>query len=228
MHLLLIGCTGFIGRELIDRFSRSGHELIIVSRNAAKSIDIDSSSENIRLLQLDPGTKECWENESLLKALAHSEGVINLAGEPIAEKRWTEEHLAIIQQSRLKTTEYLLEAMKLSKATPKVMINGSAIGLLIYFSYFVLRNSIKDESKKGKISSVYNILAFSMLIPLIFILPRLTDSLHPGNGGNPGFNVYDLNSQLRIVFYPAVIGFILLGVWIADLRIRILKLKNKL
>ena len=105
-------------------------------------------------------------------------------------------------------------------------LNGSAVGLLIYFSYFVLRNSVEDESKKGKISSVYNILAFSMLIPLIFILPRMTDSLHPGNGGNPGFNVYDLNSQLRIVFYPAVIGFILLGIWIADLRFRILKLKN--
>ncbi len=107
-------------------------------------------------------------------------------------------------------------------------LNGSAVGLLIYFSYFVLRNSVEDESKKGKISSVYNILAFSMLIPLIFILPRLTDSLHPGNGGNPGFNVYDLNSQLRIVFYPAVIGFILLGIWIADLRLRVLKLKNEL
>ena len=105
-------------------------------------------------------------------------------------------------------------------------LNGSTVGLLIYFSYFVLRNSVEDESKKGKISSVYNILAFSMLIPLIFILPRLTASLHPGNGGNPGFNVYDLNSQLRIVFYPAVIGFILLGIWIADLRLRILKLKN--
>ena len=105
-------------------------------------------------------------------------------------------------------------------------LNGSAVGLLIYFSYFVLRNSVEDESKKGKISSVYNILAFSMLIPVIFILPRLTDSLHPGNGGNPGFNVYDLNSQLRIVFYPAVIGFILLGIWVADLRLRILKLKN--
>ena len=107
-------------------------------------------------------------------------------------------------------------------------LNGSAVGLLIYFSYLVLRNSVEDESKKGKISSVYNILAFSMLIPLIFILPRLTDSLHPGNGGNPGFNVYDLNSQLRIVFYPAVIGFILLGIWIADLRLRVLKLKNEL
>ena len=104
-------------------------------------------------------------------------------------------------------------------------LNGSAIGLLIYFGYFILRSSIEDESKKGKISSVYNVFAFSMLIPLIFILPRLTDSLHPGNGGNPGFNVYDMNSQLRLVFYPAVTGFIFLGLWISNLRLKVLKLK---
>ena len=105
-------------------------------------------------------------------------------------------------------------------------LNGSALGLLIYFSYFVLRGSVKDELKKAKISSVYNIFAFAMLIPLIFILPRMTDSLHPGNGGNPGFNVYDMNSQLRIVFYPSVLGFILLGIWITNIRVRI-KLLNK-
>ena len=105
-------------------------------------------------------------------------------------------------------------------------LNGSALGLLIYFSYFVLRGSVKDELNKAKISSVYNIFAFAMLIPLIFILPRMTDSLHPGNGGNPGFNVYDMNSQLRVVFYPSVIGFILLGIWITNIRVRI-KFLNK-
>ena len=105
-------------------------------------------------------------------------------------------------------------------------LNGSALGLLIYFCYFVLRGSVKDELNKAKISSVYNIFAFAMLIPLIFILPRMTDSLHPGNGGNPGFNVYDMNSQLRIVFYPAVIGFILLGIWITNIRVKI-KFLNK-
>ena len=106
-------------------------------------------------------------------------------------------------------------------------LNGSAIGLLIYFGYFILRNSIEDESKKAKVSSVYSVFAFSMLIPLIFILPRLTDSLHPGNGGNPGFNVYDLNSQLRLVFYPAVIGFICLGLWISNIKFKLLKLTDK-
>jgi heme exporter protein C len=106
-------------------------------------------------------------------------------------------------------------------------LNGSAIGLLIYFGYFILRSSIDDESKRGKISSVYNVFSFSMLIPLIFILPRLTDSLHPGNGGNPGFNVYDMNSQLRLVFYPAVVGFILLGLLISEIRLKMLKLNQK-
>ena len=71
-----------------------------------------------------------------------------------------------------------------------------------------------------------DVFAFSMLIPLIFILPRLTDSLHPGNGGNPAFNVYDLNSQLRIVFYPAVIGFICLGLWIVDIKDKIQKIND--
>ena len=105
-------------------------------------------------------------------------------------------------------------------------LNGSAITLLIYLSYFLLRSSISDEIKKAKISSVYNIFAFAMLIPLIFILPRMTDSLHPGSGGNPGFNVYDMNSQLRIVFYPSVLGFILLGIWISKLKLVINVLKN--
>ncbi len=65
-----------------------------------------------------------------------------------------------------------------------------------------------------------------MLIPLIFILPRMTDSLHPGSGGNPGFNVYDMNSQLRMVFYPSVLGFIFLGIWISKLKLVLNVLKN--
>jgi len=105
--------------------------------------------------------------------------------------------------------------------------NASAIGLLIYFAYFILRGSIQDEQQRAKISAVYNVFAFAALIPLLFILPRMTDSLHPGNGGNPGFNSYDLDSKLRLVFYPAVIGWTLLGYWIATLKIRAKKLQHK-
>ncbi|HAR19045.1 MAG TPA: ABC transporter permease [Cytophagales bacterium] len=106
--------------------------------------------------------------------------------------------------------------------------NASAIGMLIYLAYFVLRGSLEDPQKKARISAVYNIFAFAMLIPLLFILPRLTDSLHPGNGGNPGFNSYDLDSNMRKVFYPAVVGWTLLGFWITDIRIRISKIEEAL
>ncbi|MFC3879542.1 cytochrome c biogenesis protein CcsA [Algoriphagus namhaensis] len=98
--------------------------------------------------------------------------------------------------------------------------NASAIGLLMYFAYLILRNSLIDDHQRARIGSIYNIFAFAAFIPLIFVLPRLTDSLHPGNGGNPGFNAYDLDSKLRMVFYPAIIGWTLLGSWMATLRVR--------
>ena len=85
-------------------------------------------------------------------------------------------------------------------------LNGTAITMLIYMAYFVLRNTIDDPRKRARISAVYNIFAFVMMIVFIGILPRMTDSLHPGNGGNPGFNSYDLDNRLRLVFYPAVLG----------------------
>jgi heme exporter protein C len=108
-----------------------------------------------------------------------------------------------------------------------VKLNGAAITLLIYAAYFVLRGSIDEEQKRARISAVYNIFAYVMLIVFLLILPRMTDSLHPGNGGNPGFSNYDLDSTMRMVFYPAVIGWILIGVWIMTLRIRVEKLKRK-
>lgn len=106
--------------------------------------------------------------------------------------------------------------------------NAAAISLLVYLAYFVLRGSIENEDQRARLSAVYNIFAFAAMIPLIFIIPRMTSSMHPGNGGNPGFNTYDLDSNMRLVFYPAVVGWILLGVWIASLRIRTRLLNEKL
>ncbi|MES2565369.1 MAG: cytochrome c biogenesis protein CcsA [Bacteroidota bacterium] len=106
-------------------------------------------------------------------------------------------------------------------------LNGVAIAVLIYLAYFILRSSIDDEQKRARISAVYNIFAFVMMFVFIMILPRLTDSLHPGNGGNPAFGKYDLDSDMRMVFYPAVIGWILLGLWILDIKKRIALLTHK-
>ena len=108
---------------------------------------------------------------------------------------------------------------------PKLL--GAAIALLVYFAYFVLRGSITDIDKKAKVSAVYSIFAYVMLFPSIWILPRLLDSLHPGKEGNPALNFNDLDGRLRMVFYPAIIGWALLGVWITSLRIRMDLLKEK-
>lgn len=104
-------------------------------------------------------------------------------------------------------------------------LNSVAIGLLIYLAYGLVRSSMPDELQKARISNVYNIFAFVIFMVLIWILPRLTDSLHPGNGGNPGFSKYDLDANMRAVFYPAIIGWTLLGFWVANLRIRIKKIE---
>jgi heme exporter protein C len=105
-----------------------------------------------------------------------------------------------------------------------------AIALLIYLAYFVLRNSMPDMDKRARVSSVYNIFAYFIYVPLIMILPRLVQSLHPGGKGvegNPALGGQDLDPAMRLVFWPAVIGWTLLGVWITTLFIRTSKIKEK-
>lgn len=104
-------------------------------------------------------------------------------------------------------------------------LNGAAIGMLIYFAYLILRISVDDETKRAKLSATYNIFAFVMYLAFIFVIPRLTDSLHPGNGGNPAFSSYDLDNNLRLFFYPAVLGWIFFSSWICSIWIRIENLK---
>ncbi len=108
---------------------------------------------------------------------------------------------------------------------------GAAVALLIYLAYFVLRGSITDDEKKARISAVYNIFAFFMLIPTLWVLPRLTESLHPGGQGaegNPAVNPKDSSASIKLVFWPAVLGWTLLSVWITTLRIRYRHLQEKI
>lgn len=109
---------------------------------------------------------------------------------------------------------------------PKLI--GAAIALLIYGAYFILRSSITDMDQRARVSAVYNIFAYAMLFPSIWIIPRLLPSLHPGQEGNPALNFNDIDSRMRMVFYPAVIGWTLMGVWIATIKIRYkILLENK-
>jgi len=107
---------------------------------------------------------------------------------------------------------------------------SAAIALLVYAAYFVLRNSIPEMDKRAKVAAVYNIFSCAILIPTIWIIPRMVESLHPGGQGvegNPGLNGKDLDPGMRLVFWPAVLGWTLLGAWITTLQIRVEQLKEK-
>jgi len=107
-------------------------------------------------------------------------------------------------------------------------LDGAAVGMFIYLAYAILRGSIDDRQKRAKIAAVYNIFAFVLWIVFVMVLPRLSSStLHPGQDGAPVMAL-DLSSTTRIVFWPAMIGWILLGFWIMNLRVRLKQLRNKL
>ncbi len=128
MRLLLLGCTGFIGSELVPRLIHSGHQITLVSRKKISQVNFEDNFSNVTFLEANPSSYTSWQKGNLINALRNSDGVINLAGEPIAEKRWTQKHCEEIENSRLNTTKYLLEAITKHKADIKVIVNGSAIG----------------------------------------------------------------------------------------------------
>ena len=128
MRLLLLGCTGLVGRELVPILSQEGHQLTLVSRRprAAVAWATDLGHD---WLQLDPAQASNWaQGGGLQQALENADGVVNLAGEPIAEQRWTEAHRQLLNTSRLATTSHLVAAMQRLEQSPAVLVNASAVG----------------------------------------------------------------------------------------------------
>ncbi len=127
MRLLLLGCSGFVGRELVPYLLELGHGLTLVSRQREPFPEL--GGERLRCLQLDPADPASWASPDLLGALEGAEGVVNLVGEPIAERRWSEAHRQRLRDSRLLTTKALVEAMGQVSAPPSVLVSASAVGV---------------------------------------------------------------------------------------------------
>jgi heme exporter protein C len=105
---------------------------------------------------------------------------------------------------------------------------GAAITVLIYLAYFVLRKSVKDDDKRGRLTAVFNIFAYFMMFPAIYVVPGMMASLHPGAQGEDALMVFSMAPQLRLIFYPAVIGWTLAGVWMVQLKVRLYLLEEQL
>jgi uncharacterized protein (TIGR01777 family) len=126
VRLLLLGSSGFVGRELVPYLLGLGHTLTLVSRRRQPFPPL--SDDRLACIQADPSDPASWQSEVLSQALAAAEGVVNLAGEPIAEKRWTPAHRQLLLDSRLRTTSLLVEAMARLPQPPRALVNASAVG----------------------------------------------------------------------------------------------------
>ena len=145
MRLLLLGCTGFVGKELVPALIKEGHKLFIVSRKNIDKLKINIPLDEFQFLKLDLSKKQNWNNKNLLSNLKDSDGIINLIGEPIAEKKWTYIQKKEIENSRINSTKFLMETLKNLRINPKVIINGSAIG----FYGTSLTKEFNENSKSG-------------------------------------------------------------------------------
>jgi uncharacterized protein (TIGR01777 family) len=113
MNILIIGGTGFLGSALSRDLNSSGHEVVVSTRKNTTS-----------------KKKLTWNPPELIPAekISMFDAVINLAGESIFSKRWTDEKKEHIRSSRINTTHYLVQSMNNSEKRPEVLINASAIG----------------------------------------------------------------------------------------------------
>ncbi len=143
MRLLLLGCTGFVGKELVPTLLNENHEICIVSRKPINRLKLDLDFNKFKFVQIDLSKEQNWNNENLINILREADGIINLMGEPIAEKKWTSAQKKEIENSRINTTKFMMNTLKNFKINPKVIINGSAIG---YYG-----TSLSDEFTENSI-----------------------------------------------------------------------------
>jgi uncharacterized protein len=119
MRLVITGATGFIGTALCEALLAQGHALTLLTRGSPRSIN----SGTKRWIHWTPGTLRDWD-----AALDGVDGVVNLSGEPIAEKKWTHTQRRRIEKSRIDATHSLVQACAKAKQKPKFLINASAVG----------------------------------------------------------------------------------------------------
>ena len=146
MRLLLFGCTGFVGKELVPALIKEGHQICIISRNNINRLKIDIGLDKFRFLKIDLSNQQSWSNDNLINNLKEADGIINLIGEPIADKKWTISQKRKIESSRIDSTKFLMETLNKFRINPKVIINGSAIG---YYGTS-LTEEFNENSNSGK------------------------------------------------------------------------------
>lgn len=116
MHILITGGTGFIGQRLCRALLAKGYTVCVYSRNPenVKSL-VDNSCEAVDSLQVSQLNQP-------------PDAIINLAGEPIADSRWTAARKQTLRASRVETTSKLVDLCAQLNPRPRVLVSASAVG----------------------------------------------------------------------------------------------------
>jgi len=121
MHIVVTGGTGFIGRALCASLFRDGHRVTILTRNAREASHLLGAI--VAAVEWNARDAGAWE-----KSLEGADAVINLAGAPIADARWSQARKQLLTDSRVLTTRLLVEALSRTSSTPRTLISASGIG----------------------------------------------------------------------------------------------------
>ena len=118
MKIIVTGGTGFIGRALVGELVGQGHEVVVLTRQTGHP-----SQSSIRFGEWDARSMGPWQSE-----VASADAVVNLAGAPIAEGRWTEARKQLLLNSRILATRLLVDALARRSTTLPILISASGIG----------------------------------------------------------------------------------------------------
>ncbi len=124
MKIAITGATGLVGSRLVAQLKQKEHQILIFTRNPSKAEKVFPASAfpNLEIVQYTPQESGDWQQH-----VSGCDAVINLAGEPIAE-RWNAKQKEAIMQSRQIGTRKLVEAIAIAEKKPQVLVNASAIG----------------------------------------------------------------------------------------------------
>ncbi|BAZ86130.1 thylakoid membrane protein ThyD [Dolichospermum compactum] len=125
MKIAISGATGFVGSRLVERLHTEGHRILVLTRNPtfAQKVFPSPVFPNLEIIAYTPTVSGTWQD-----AIPGCDGVVNLAGEPIAEGRWTPERKQEILNTRKLGTQKIVEAIAKANPRPSVLVNTSAIG----------------------------------------------------------------------------------------------------
>lgn len=122
MHVFILGATGLIGKRLVHQLVKRGDRVSVLTRSPKKANERLGSA--VTVVEGDPNRPGPWQ-----QTLSEVDAVVNLAGEPVADRAWTASQKALIRDSRLLSTRHVVEGMKAAAKKPSVLVQGVAVGI---------------------------------------------------------------------------------------------------